>query len=82
MHERKAEMAREADAFIALPGSDSELQYLIQFTSVFPIKGTVIELIDFRWIRDNGRAIGNDNMVTTWNSQKTCNSTTLVLKNL
>ena len=64
MHERKAEMARHADAFIALPGeyerksTDRKICCLKQTYEVY--------LFCFRGIWNYGRNTGNDNMVTTW----------------
>lgn len=62
MHERKAAMAQEAEAFIALPGEKNV--FYTEFVQVF-IKFKVLIFV-FRRLWNNGGTAGDDNMVTTW----------------
>lgn len=69
MHQRKAEMARHSDCFIALPGpitlphSLSPLSFSVSVNSLFVVRfcstkwGFVTtSLLQIRWIWDTGRA--------------------------
>lgn len=81
MHQRKAEMARNADCFIALPGLSlsppiltwsilillfSDNYFLIQFNDC------VFFLITIRRIWNSRRVIWSDHMVPAGNPQQTC----------
>ena len=65
MHERKAEMARQADAFIALPGifQSAPLVFLIFLHRIY-IHGVGT----FRRLWNHGGSIRDDHMVPAWNS--------------
>jgi hypothetical protein len=68
MHERKAEMARQSEAFIALPGARSFFSATMNHT------GNSVELncpFLFRRVWNNGGAAGDDNVVATRNPQQT-----------
>lgn len=71
MHERKAKMASEAEAFIALPGNNLEFYSSVLCFPTLTYRATFWCHEYRRRIWNYGRAIGNDNMGTTWNSQKT-----------
>lgn len=64
MHERKTEMYKHADAFIALPGKKSPLDFFFRI---------VLMCVYFilRWVWNHGRTSGDYSMVSTWNTWKT-----------
>ena len=74
MHQRKAEMARHSDCFIALPGLSPSLFLslsLFSFLSFSPhMMGLFIFLIVFyttRWLWNTGGVIGSHHMGPAWN---------------
>lgn len=77
MHQRKSEMAKHADAFIALPGI--HLVYQIIYISTFfcfsffspSLLVEVFHLFFMRWIRNNGRIVRDDNLVSVRNPRET-----------
>lgn len=81
MHERKAAMAQEAEAFIALPGEKKKSFYIQNQNNFVMMKLLVYyylkPLIFFfsfffclRRLWNYGGTAGDDNMVTTWYPQE------------
>ena len=74
MHERKSQMAKHADGFIALPGEflkegpTPTLNKRLIPNSVFNSMGIFLSSKIFRWIWDYGGAVGDDNMVSAWDT--------------
>ncbi|KAF0926494.1 hypothetical protein E2562_025985 [Oryza meyeriana var. granulata] len=71
MHERKAEMARRSEAFVALPGDMFNITSLFlpsPITLVIDNSSLTCLLISVRGLWNNGGAVGDDNLVSTWNS--------------
>lgn len=72
MHQRKSEMAKHADAFIALPGNlynnNIYLFFVVVFVWVIYVKFFYLFLLLLlRWIWNNGRIVRDDNLVSVRN---------------
>lgn len=65
MHERKSVMAKHADAFIALPGEFPPISFTKQTKDLFSRQ---LERLCVRWVWNHGGAVGDDNMVSAWDT--------------
>lgn len=84
MHQRKAEMARHSDCFIALPGPiflfHSPANINIFRPTLYPyvpqvISGILCNHLGFRWVWNTGGAIGGHHLGSTGHPQQACKQT-------